>query len=243
MEWDKSLYGDRIAEVYDELYEGAFDTAGAVAFLSQKANGGRALELAIGTGRLAIPLKNGGVDISGIDISDQMVAKLRAKPDGAGIPVTMGDFADVGVAGKFKLIFVAFNTLFAVTEQDDQFRCFRNVASHLENDGVFVVEAFVPDMHRFRMNQNTQVVELTPDRVMLDVSQHDPVLQRITSQHVFLTEEGVRLFPVSLRYMWPSEMDMTAKAAGMELRERYGSWNRDHFTSSSGSHISVYGRA
>lgn len=243
MGWDKSLYGDRIADIYDDLYEEAFDKAGAVAFLKEKAGGGRALELAIGTGRLAIPLKNSGVDISGIEISQAMIAKLREKRGGKDILVTTGDFAQVEVAGKFKLVFVAFNTLFALTEQDDQLNCFRNVAVHLEDDGVFVVEAFIPDLHRFRMNQNTQVIEVGTDRVMLDVSRHDPAQQQIKSQHIFLTEKGVRLYPVSLRYVWPSEMDLMAKVAGMELRERYESWQRDHFTSRSGGHISVYGLA
>ena len=242
MDWDPALYGDRIADIYDDLYEQAFDKAGAVAFLAEKAEGGRALELAIGTGRLAIPLKNSGVDIAGIDISERMVEKLRDKPGGADIPVTIGDFSEVGVTGKFKLIFVAFNTLFALTEQEDQVNCFRNVAEHLEDDGVFVVEAFIPDLHRFRMNQNTQVIEIEPDEVMLDVSRHDPVQQSIVSQHVFLSEKGTRLYPVTLRYVWPSEMDLMALVGGMALRERYSSWTRDHFTSSSTSHVSVYGK-
>ncbi|HET7482321.1 MAG TPA: SAM-dependent methyltransferase, partial [Actinomycetota bacterium] len=176
-------------------------------------------------------------------ISERMVEKLRAKPGGADVPVTIGDFADVGVPGTYRLIYLVFNTLFALTAQEDQLRCFENVASHLDDDGVFVVEVFVPDLSRFTRDQATTVVDLDPDRVMLDVSRHDPAMQTIHSQHIVITESGVKLYPVALRYMWASEMDMTAAAAGLALRERYADWRRGHFTAASTSHVSVYGRA
>ncbi|MGH2808711.1 MAG: class I SAM-dependent DNA methyltransferase [Actinomycetota bacterium] len=243
MNWDEATYGERIAHVYDELYEEVFDKAAAVDFLTERARGARALELAIGTGRIALPLKNNGIEVSGIDISEAMVARLRAKPGGGDIPVTIGDFADVGIPGSFEVIFLVFNTLFALTTQEDQLRCFTNVAGHLTDQGIFVVEAFVPDVTRFTRHQSLGVEDVQLDRVQLNAALHDPALQTITSQHVFITDEGTKLYPVKLRYVWPSEMDLMAKLAGMELRERYSSWRRDMFTSSSQSHISVYGRA
>jgi SAM-dependent methyltransferase len=243
MNWDEATYGERIAEVYDDLYETAFDKAGAVDFLTERSRGGRALELAIGTGRIALPLKNNGVDVSGIDISQAMVDKLRAKPGGEDIPVTIGNFADVGVAGSYEVIFLVFNTLFALTTQEDQLRCFKNVADHLTDQGIFVVEAFVPDVTRFARSQVLSVEDMQLDRVQLNAAVHDPALQTITSQHVMISDAGTKLYPVQLRYVWPSEMDLMAKLGGMELRERYGTWRRDMFTSASQSHISVYGRA
>ena len=243
MEWDEKTYGEAVAALYDDLYENLFDKASAVQFLAKKAHGGRALELAIGTGRIAIPLRNAGVDVHGIDISEAMVEKLREKPGGEEIPVTMGNFADVGVPGEFQLVFLVFNTLFALTSQEEQLRCFANVAEHLTDDGVFVVEAFVPDVTRFQRHQNTEVTNVEVDRVLMTYSRTDPAMQTVTSQHVFISEKGTKMVPVAIRYIWPSEMDLMAKLAGMELRERYGSWTRDPFTSSSLGHISVYGRA
>ncbi|MBW3594972.1 MAG: class I SAM-dependent methyltransferase [Actinobacteria bacterium] len=249
MEWDERVYGERIAEIYDDLYDEAFDKASAVAFLEDRSRGserrgaGNALELAIGTGRIALPLAQRGVQVQGIDISDAMVAKLQAKAGGSDIPVTIGNFADVAVAGRFDLIYVVFNTIFALTTQDDQLKLFRNVADHLEDEGLFVVEAFVPDMDRFDRHQNAEVNIVGVDHVQLSFSRHDPVTQTITSQQVLLSEGEMKMVPVHLRYIWPSEMDLMARLGGMELRERYSSWNADHFTSNSKSHISVYGKA
>ena len=249
MEWDEKAYGERVAAIYDELYEDMFDKAGAVSFLAERSRGadgtgeGKVLELAIGTGRIALPLAQQGVDLHGIDISDAMVAKLRAKPGGSDIPVTMGDFADVGVPSKFDLIYLVFNTIYALTTQESQVRLFRNVAGHLTDPGLFVVEAFVPDVKRFERHQNTEVVEVAVDRVQLNYSRHDPMTQTIKSQQVMVTEEGTRMVPVHLRYIWPSEMDLMAKLADLELRERYASWKNDHFRSDSLAHVSVYGKA
>ena len=243
MTWDEKAYGEAIAGIYDELYEGLFDKASAVDFLADKAAGGRALELAIGTGRIALPLRAAGVDLHGIDISDAMVAQLRAKPGGDEIPVTMGDFADVDVPGEFQLIYLVFNTVFALTTQEDQLRCFANVADRLSDQGVFVVEAFVPDPARFTRHQTSEVTSVEIDRVLVSFARHEPSTQTVRSQQVMITEEGIKMVPVHLRYIWPSEMDLMANMAGMALRERYGSWKRDPFSSSSVSHISVYGRA
>ena len=249
MEWDEKAYGERIASIYDDLYEDLFDKAGAVSFLAERSRGaegtgeGKVLELAIGTGRIALPLAQMGVDLQGIDISEAMVEKLRAKPGGADIPVTMGDFSDVGVPGSFDLIYLVFNTIFALTTQEAQLRLFRNVGDHLSDQGVFVVEAFVPDVTRFARHQNTEVVDVGVDHVQVNYSRHDPSTQTIKSQQAMVTETGTKMIPVQLRYIWPSEMDLMAKLGGLELRERYASWKRDHFTSDSTAHVSVYGKA
>ena len=234
-------YGDRIADVYDSFYT-TLDTEGAVETLAGLAGGGPVLELAIGTGRLALPLAERGLEVHGIDTSEAMVAKLRAKPGGDGILVTMGDFADVGVEGSFSLVFVAFNTFFALLTQDDQLRCFANVAARLAGGGVFVVEAFFPDLARFDRGQRPNVNFVESSRVMIDASRHDPVEQRVDSQHVVITEEGTKLYPVSIRYAFPPELDLMARLAGLELQNRWGGWHREPFTADSPRHVSVYGR-
>jgi SAM-dependent methyltransferase len=235
-------YGERIAEVYDAFYDTAFDKEAAVDTLAELAGAGPVLELAIGTGRLALPLADRGLDVHGIDASEAMVAKLREKPGGDRIPVTMGDFADVAADGRFGLIFVAFNTFFALLTQEDQLRCFQNAAARLSEDGVFVVEAFFPDLARFDRGQRVQVNFVEVDRVMLDASRHDPVEQRVDSQHVVITDSGTQLYPVSIRYAFPAELDLMARLAGLELSDRWGSWRREPFTADSPSHVSVYGR-
>ena len=233
-----TTYGERCADVYDELFS-AFDPA-AIETLAQLAGGGRALELGIGTGLIALPLAARGVEVHGIDASPAMVARLRAKPGGEAIPVTMGDFADVGVAGEFSLAFVVFNTFFALQTQRDQVRCFRNVAARLARDGVFVLEAYVPDAAFGGGPLRVTAVET--DRVGLKISRHDPVAQRIQSQHVVVRDGEIRLYPVAIRYAWPSELDLMAELAGLQLRHRWSDWSRSPFTATSGKHVSVYER-
>ncbi|MDQ4029538.1 MAG: class I SAM-dependent methyltransferase, partial [Actinomycetota bacterium] len=216
------------------------DPAPAVEALAALAGAGPALELAIGTGRVALPLAERGVQVHGIDVSEAMVERLRAKPGGDRIPVTIGDFADVAVVGRFSLVFVAFNTFFALASQQDQVRCFRNVAARLAEGGVFALEGFVPDVARFQRHQSVSAPRVELDVVMLDVSRHDPVAQRIDAQHVVINPAGIRLQPVHLRYAWPAELDLMAQLAGMRLRERWGDWERGPFTADSGRHVSVY---
>lgn len=235
-----AFYGDVWADVYDE-YHGGRDASEAVSTLAELAGGGRVMELGIGTGRLALPLAEMGVQVHGLDASQAMVDRLRAKPGGGRIPVTIGDFADVGVEGSYRLIFVAFNTFFALPSQEDQVRCFANVASHLTDDGVFVIEAFVPDMSRYVRGQNTQVSVIETDRIRLDASLHDSVNQRVSSQHVIISEAGVKLLPVAIRYAWPSELDLMARLAGLRLSERWADWDRSPFAAGSWKHVSVYG--
>lgn len=240
--YNPSTYGDHIAEVYDEWYT-ALDAEGAVALLAELAGPGPLLELGIGTGRIALPLVRRGVEVHGIDASEAMVGKLRAKPDGDRIPVAIGDLADVDIDGEFSLVCIPFNTIFCLLSQDDQLRCFRNVAAKLTKDGVFVVDAFVPDLSRFERNQRVGLEELEDDRVRIEASKHDPVNQRVESRHIVLTEQGARFYPLKIRYAWPSELDLMARLAGLRLRERWGGWRRQPFDASSVTHVSVYERA
>jgi SAM-dependent methyltransferase len=239
--YQEKTYGERIAGIYDEWYPDY--EAPAIAALHQLAQGGRALELGIGTGRMALPLQQTGLEVHGIDASEAMIAKLRAKPGGARIPVTLGNFADVAVDGHYALVYVLFNTFFALRTQEEQVRCVRNVAQHLEPQGVFVVEAFVPDMTRFSGQQALRAVRVSTNEVRLDASQLDPVTQHITSQHVVLTEQGTRLYPVKLRYVWPAELDLMAQRAGMRRKDRWGDWQGSVFSGESRKHISIYERA
>ena len=237
-----ATYGDRIADVYDGFYDFKLDTEGALETLADLAGAGPVLELAIGTGRLALPLAERGLEVHGIDASEAMLARLRSKPGGDVIPVTIGNFADVGVDGRFSLIFVAFNTFFGLTTQDDQLRCFANAAAHLADGGVFAIEVFFPDLCRFDRGQRTQTTLVDTGRVLLDASTHDALEQRIDSQQILVTDEGMRLFPVSIRYAFPPELDLMARLAGLELKSRWGSWRREPFTAGSSHHVSVYRR-
>ena len=239
-----STYGDRIAGVHDEFY-GPTDVSARVDLLERLAVGGRALELGIGTGTFALPLAERGVEVHGIDSSSAMVDRLRTKRSGDAIPVTIGDFADVDVDvdGAFSLVFVVSNTFFMLTSQEEQARCFENVASHLDESGVFLVDAFVPDVSRFDRGQRLSASLPDLDSVRLDVSVHDPVNQSVDFRHLDVTEEGIRMYPGRLRYAWPSELDLMARLAGLRLRERWGDWRGSPFTAQSHSHVSVYERA
>jgi hypothetical protein len=175
-----------------------------------------------------------------------MVARMLEKPLGTGIPVVMGSFAELPddpvIAGPFSLAYVVFNTLFALFTQEEQVRCFQGVAQRLAPGGVFVLEAFVPDVTRFQRGQTIQATRVGTEGAMLDICIHDPVTQRVTTQHVVLSEAGIRLYPVQIRYVWPTEMDLMARLAGLRLRERWAGWNREPFSAESGSHVSVYER-
>ncbi len=232
-------YGEAIAEVYDDWYPTANDDC--IELLASLGKSVRVLELGIGTGRVAIPLKSRGVDIQGIDASPAMAERLKRKEPGSSIPVTMGDFSLMSVDGTFGLIFIVFNTFFALTTQESQTRCMKSVARHLDRDGRFVMEAFVPDTARFVDGQAVRVTKLETDRVQLDVSIHDRVLQQVSSQHVVISRAGVELYPVLIRYAWPSELDAMADAAGMKLIARWEDWRKSPFSTKSGGHVSVYG--
>ena len=241
-------FGPKAAEVYDDV-QGFSKTPSrshrdaAVELLENLAGGGPALELAIGTGWIALPLAARGIRVDGIDLSAAMVDELRAKPGGEQIAVTIGDMADVAVSGNYRLIFVVANSLFNLLTQDDQVRCFENVAAHLEDDGVFLVEVFRPDfLYRLRDNQYVDAEGIEVGEVRLDVARHDPVTQLLEENHVVLSRDRVRMNPVVTRYAWPSELDLMARIAGLRLKERWGGWSREPYTSESKYLVAVYGR-
>lgn len=238
--YNHETYGERVAGVYDDWF--AEHNPQMIDVLAELAGRGRALELGIGTGRVALPLAAKGVEVHGIDAAESMISRLREKTGGEKIPITSGNFAEVAVEGKFSLVYIVFNTFFALASQEEQVQCFRNVAAHLEPGGCFVIEAFVPDLNRFTGGQVNWATKVTADEVQLDVGQHDPATQRVVSQKVVITDGSVKLYPVQIRYCWPSELDLMAQLAGLRLRERWSNWKREPFTSQSGQHISIYER-
>ncbi len=241
--YDAATYGDRMADFYDELPTHPADADVAARFLADMAEGGPALELGIGTGRVALPLAEHGVAVSGIDASAAMVARLRAKPGGAEIPVAIGDFADVAVDGRFALVFVAYNTFFSLLDADTQRGCFERVADRLTPGGRFVIEAFVPDPGRFERGQHLEVRHVGVDSAVVSVSRHDAPTQRVDSLLVRLADGGVRTWPVHIRYSYPGELDQMADRAGLRLEERWAGWEREPFTDDSVKHVSVYAAA
>jgi SAM-dependent methyltransferase len=234
-------FRDDAREMYGDGPRG--DEEQAVAFLESVAGGGPALELGIGTGRIALPLAARGVRVDGIDLTPEMVAQLRTKPGGDKINVTIGDMADVAVDGAYRLIYVVFNTFFNILTQDGQVRCFQNVAERLADDGVFVIEAYSPEfLYRMRDHQYVDAEAVEVDRVRLDVLRHDPATQMIEESHVQLSREGVRLVPVVQRYAWPAELDLMARMAGLRLKDRWDGWDRRAFSGETKVIVSVYGR-
>ena len=244
-DYTAATYGDKIAEVYDRMYPMRANVGPTVDALAKLAGNGPALELGIGTGRIALPLAARGIEVHGIDASEAIVAQMRAKHGGDTIPVTITDFSQFNIEGSknFALVYVVFNTLFQATSQQAQVSCFRSVAAHLADNGAFLVEAFVPDQTRFTRNQNISAGTVDSDLASIDISKHDPVNQFVQSTHVFLSESGVKLYPVQVRYAWPSELDLMAQLAGLRLRHRWGDWDGSPFTASSEFHISTYEKA
>ncbi len=232
----------------DDASAAAHETRGdeeaAVACLASLAGAGPVLELAIGTGRLALPLAANGLTVDGVDFSPAMLARLRAKPGGEALEVVEGDFADVKMDRRYALIFIAWNSFFNLLTQERQVDCFRNVAAHLEPGGAFLIEAFVPSfLYRYESHQHVEVEHLDASRVQLGVSMHDPANQRLEQQHVSLGASGTTLTPVCQRYAWPAELDLMAELAGLNLDERWGGWQKEPFTKDSTQHVTVYRRS
>ena len=237
-----ATYGDHIADVYDERYAKR-DPAPEVACIAELAGSGPVLELGIGTGRAAIPLAARGIDVHGLDASEAMVSQMRARAGGESIPVAIGDMRTVDAPGDgYSLVYVVFNTFFCLPDQDAQVECFANVARRLAPGGRFLIEAFVPDLERFDRHQRTSAVSLTIESVDIDVVVHDPVTQRVDGQHVLIRESGTRLLPISLRYAFPSELDLMARMAGLVLETRAGGWAGEPFAGDSMMHVSVWRR-
>ena len=229
-----------IASGYD-LDTAIFDPAvvdPAVEFLADLAGEGSALELGIGTGRIALPLSQRGVPVHGIDLSPDMVAQLQAKPGAQDIPVTIGDFATTTVDGTFRLAYLVYNTIGNLTSQDQQVECFCNVAGHLEPGGCFVIELEVPQIQRLPPGERFRPFTVSPPHLGID--ELDVATQRGVSHHYWVKDGRGGVFSMPFRFVWPSELDLMARIAGMRLRERWGSWTRTPFTSNSRSHISVW---
>ncbi|MDP9180375.1 MAG: class I SAM-dependent methyltransferase [Chloroflexota bacterium] len=237
----KLTFNEANAAVYDGLAI-LGDEGETVELLVSLANGRPALELAVGTGRIALPLAERGVRVDGIDFSEPMIAKLHAKPGGDKLNVTIGDFADVGVTDNYGLVFIVFNSFFNVLRQDDQVRCFENVARHLNDDGVFLIEAYVPTSLGLDGDQYVHAEAIEVDTVRLDLLKHDGATQTIVENHVQLSTKGITFNPVVQRYAWPAELDLMARIAGLHLQNRWGGWKRQPFTSRSRRHVSVWGR-
>jgi SAM-dependent methyltransferase len=234
-------FGPRVAERFDERYAYQADPAVVgpmVDFLAELARGGRALELGIGTGRIALPLAQRGVPVHGIDLSEAMVARLQAKPGAEAIGVTIGDFATTRVDGSFSLAYVVANTIMNLTTQEEQVACFRNVAAHLEAGGCFVVEVMVPRLRRLPPGERFQPFEVSPGHLGFD--EYDVARQGLVSHHYWMEGERVEVLSPPFRYVWPSELDLMAQLAGMTLRERWADWHRRPFTSESDKHVSAW---
>ena len=239
--YDETTYGKRWAPFYDDLY--VVDESIPELLARHAGDPPRALELAIGSGRIAIPLAERGVAVSGIDASEEMVALMRAKESGAEIPVAFGDFADVDVEDSFPLVYLAFNTLFALLSQERQVQCFQNVADHLEPGGRFIIDCFVPDVKRFdSYNTRTGVSSISSvDEHILEMTIYDPVTQHLNSHLLKRTSNGEQvILPVEIRFAWPSEIDLMARLAGLELEDRFGWYDLRPFNERSTSHMSIY---
>lgn len=229
-----------VATRYDKHVRG--DEAAAAKFLSEYAQGGDALEFAIGTGRIALPLLEAGVNVDGIEASPQMVERLHAKPEGKNISVTIGDMSVVSTNRQYKLVYLVYNTIFNLLTAEDQIACFENAARHLNTDGYFVVETAVP--HAWIASGESEYVRaehVGAMEVVLDVVRYDPVTQLFEENHMLITEDGIKMNPIVHRLLTPGEMDLMARIAGLRLVERFANWERSIFDANSVAHVSVYG--
>ena len=234
-------FGEAVAARYDESTAGMSDPAvvePAVGLLAGLAGGGQALELGIGTGRIALPLARRGIRVQGIDLSRAMVDQLRAKPGGDAIGVTIGDFATTTARGRFSVAYLVFNTIMNLTTQEAQVACFRNVAAQLEPGGCFVIEVMVPELRKLPPGQNVVPFDVSPQRWAFDV--YDTATQAMSSNYVTVSGGQGEYRSIPFRYVWPAELDLMAQLAGLRLRGRWGGWAREPFTSDSQQHVSIW---
>jgi SAM-dependent methyltransferase len=237
----ENYFDERIAKAYDAKWANLAEPAvvePAVNFLAELAGTGCALELGIGTGRLALPLSRRGVVVHGIELSPAMVAQLQAKPGADTIGVTIGDFATTRVEGAFTLAYLVRNTIANLTTQDQQVACFGNVAAHLEPGGCFVIEVYIPELQRLPPGETIHAFAVTPTH--LGFEEYDVATQIAYSHHYWMVDGQLETFSAPFRYVWPSELELMARLAGMTLRERWSSWDREPFRSDSRSHVSVW---
>ena len=241
MQEQANYFGERVAATYDESAAEMFDASvvdPAVEFLAALAGSGRALELGIGTGRIALPLDHRGVPVHGIELSSAMAERLRSKPSAEGVGVTIGDFATAKVEGSFSVAYLVFNTILNLTTQAAQVACFRNVAAHLEPGGCFVIEVVVPGLRQLPPGETANVFRISETRWGID--EYDVANQGLTSHHFLLVDGELEHRSQPFRYVWPSELDLMAQIAGMTLRERWAGWKREPFTGESRTHVSVW---
>ena len=241
MHGDDGYFDERVAARYDESSAEMFSAEAidpTVDFLTDLAGDGPALEFAVGTGRIALPLAQRGVPVHGIDMSKAMVARMRSKPGGEDIGVTIGDFSMTTVEGPFTLVYLVFNTISNLTTQAEQVACFRNAAAHLQPGGCFVIEVGVPSLRLLPPGETIHAFTVTEDRWGFD--EYDIANQRMTSHHFEIVDGRAERFAVPFRYAFPAEYDLMAELAGMRLRERWAGWDREPFTSESRSHVSVW---
>ncbi|MGI9614929.1 MAG: class I SAM-dependent DNA methyltransferase [Acidimicrobiales bacterium] len=244
------IFDERVAPGYDARSAPMFEQAvlgPTVAFLAELAGDGRALEFASGTGRVALPLQAAGVDVHGIELSRAMLAQMRGKPGGDGLPVTVGDMATTFVDGQFSLVYLVYNTIGNLLSQAEQVDCFRNAAAHLEAGGRFVVEMWVPELRRLLPGERFVISDFGDGHIEID--EYDVVTQGLISHHYWPGGEvpdsgfAAAFETTPQRYVWPSELDLMAQLAGLELAERWSTWSREPFTAESPSHVSVWRRA
>ena len=238
---EDGYFDERVAATYDESAADMFDPAvvdPVVDFLAGLAGSGRALELGIGTGRIALPLAKRGVPVHGIELSKAMAVRLHAKPGAEAIGVTIGDFSTTTVEGTFAVAYVVFNTIGNLTAQAAQVACFQNVAAHLEPGGCFVIEVGVPELRRLPPGDTMRVFDA--GEMHWGIDEYDVVSQRLTSHHFELVDGRFELVSMPFRYVWPAELDLMAQLAGMALRERWAGWKREPFTNDSRKHVSVW---
>ena len=238
---DGGQFGESVAAEYDDPVDAMFDPAviaSTVDFLAGLAGDGPALEFGIGTGRIAVPLAARGVEVHGIDSSTAMVERLRAKPGGDGIGVTIGDFSSTRVDGTFRLVYLVYNTIMNLTTQAAQVACFRNAATHLAPGGTFVIETMVPDLQRLPPGERYVVFDASETHWGID--EYDVASQGLISHHFAIRDRAVEMSSGPFRYVWPAELDLMAELAGMRLRERWAGWGREPLTSDSRSHVSVW---
>jgi Methyltransferase domain len=238
---EEGYFGERVAAGYDENSAVMFDPAvlePAVDLLAELAGDGAALEFAIGTGRIALPLAERGVKVAGIDNSEAMLARLRAKPGAEKVEALVGDMATTRVDGEFSLVYLVFNTIFNLVTQDGQVACFQNAAAHLGTGGRFVIEARVPELQRLPLGQTVLPWRADPDGMSYYV--YDTVTQGLSGRHYDFVDGRVISNPIEMRYAWPAELDLMARLAGLRLQDRWAGWDRAPFTGLSPSHVSVY---
>jgi SAM-dependent methyltransferase len=236
-----NYFDERVAERYDESVAHLSEPevlGPMIDLLAELAGDGPALELGIGTGRVALPLARRGIRVHGVDLSEAMVARLRAKPGSGGIPVTIGDFATAAVGKDFSLVYLVFNTIMNLTTQDQQVACFKNAATHLRPGGRFVIEVGVPDLRRLPPGERIRAFEASATKLGFD--EYDVATQGLVSHHYWIVDGKLEAFSAPFRYVWSSELNLMARLAGMTLRQRWGGWDRAPFTSESVKHVSVW---